>query len=274
MTSLAGLIPVLGGALQPGVQWALERGNAKLLQQFLEEVAACLHRLEQRMGHVELDAFLSRATTAAALNATLGLAAKTSSREKHRILAKALINCASSPDDTLHPLFWSLVEHHSPLDVRLLRCLSDPLNLAVEAGYTFDRFAIKGECIFAVVPEVRFGRYVEREFGQVELVTEDGDEDDDEASLGDEPRHPPGPYFLLRNAIRRLDNDGLIEIGKPAADQLDEYCEAVLVIGDEARGADGRYPERAFGASTELGARYLAFLTEPSAPDAITREQV
>lgn len=263
-----GLFPLVGGVVQPWAQEALERGQRALVQQFLEEVAATLKRHEQRVGNVELTGFLARREAAAALNTALALAAKTASREKHQILAQALINgaSASSVDQALLPHFWTLVERHSALDVKILRFLSDPVNLAIRAGYEFVGKAIQGECMFAVLPELRYGYLVERD-GRVELVQ---DHEEDEEEDFDAPEHdpslPPDRYFLFWQSMRSLHDDGLMgSLGDQSFDDyMEEFEEMTLSLGEDLqRDKDGLYPGRPFETVSELGARYLAFLSEP-----------
>ena len=264
-----GLIPWVGGAIQPLVEAAITKGQRDLMQQFLEEVAAALRRHEQRIGHVELAGFLARREAAAALNSALGLAGKTASKEKHRLLANALINGASAPpeDEPLLPLFWSLVERHSALDVKLLHYLSNPLNLAIKAGYEFDKDPIWAECLFHVIPEMRYATMVRDQWGSVERIRSEDDEV--EGEWWNEPEHdvtqPLDPYFLFSHSAHRLHDDQLIDLGdlRDIESYLRFYDEATLAVGDNARNSDGLYPGRPFESLSELGARYLAFLTAP-----------
>lgn len=261
------LVPVVGGLLQPWAQAALESGQRELAQHFYEEVAETLKRQSARLGHVELEGFLARREAAAALNAALGLAARTGSRDKHRLLAQALVNSAAATDDLepLLPQFWSLIERHSALDVRLLQFLSDPVNLAIRAGYDFEKNPYQGECLFAVLPELQHGALV-RYDGYVEFVPNDHESLDGDD--GDGPEHdpsiPPGPYFLFWHSVRRLFDDGLIE---PLDMDFDAYLQSFeemeFSLEDVTRGRDGLYPGHPFESTTELGARYLAFLLEP-----------
>jgi len=117
LLSTLGLIPG-GGAVQPLIEAAVAKGRNALMQQFYEEVAHALRRHERRIGHVEFQSFVTRGQAAAALNNALSIAGKTASKEKHRLLANALVNGASAPPelDPLLPLLWSLVERHSALD--------------------------------------------------------------------------------------------------------------------------------------------------------------
>lgn len=256
----------------PWAQEALARGQRELAQQFYEEVAETLRRQADRLGHVELEGFMARREAAAALNEALGLAARTASREKHRLLAQALVNSAASADD-LDPLlarFWSLIARHSALDVRLLRFLSDPVNLAIRAGYEFEGNPYQGECLFAVLPELRHGHLV-RHDGYVEFVSDNDDEhpekgDDDYDEPEHDPSTPPEPDFLFWHSMKRLYDDGLIEpLGGDMDfdDYLESFEEMELSLGDESRGTDGLYPGRPFESLSELGARYLAFVSEP-----------
>ena len=273
-----GLFPLVGGVLQPWAQHALERGQRALVQQFLEEVAATLERHEQRVGHLEWRGFMASRDAAAALNTALGLAAKTSSREKHRILAQALLNGASTPSDgaELLPLFWSFLERYSPLDVRILHYLSDPVNLAIRAGYQFDSQAIQGECLFWALPELRYGALVERD-DYIQWVDEEGeeedeedDEEDDEGYLGPEhdPTVPPDRHFLFWQSMRRLHDDGLLDTGELSFKEYQRDYEVMgLMLGDDPRGEDGLIPGRPFESLTELGARFLDFVSEAPPPD-------
>lgn len=260
------------------VEAAVAKGRNALMQQFYEEVAHALRRHEQRIGHVEFEIFVARGQAAAALNNALGIAGKTASKEKHRLLANALVNGASAPLelDPLLPLLWSLVERHSALDVKVLRFFSDPINLAVRAGYEFEKRPNMAECLFHVVPEVRYGTIVEDvEFGGAvlrplgdEAVDED-DEDEDE--WWNEPEHdvslPPDPYFLLLQSLHLLHQDRLLDIGDhdTVRDMLGVMEEAEMHMGDDSRDAHGLFPGVPFESLTELGARYLAFLSAPDA---------
>lgn len=266
------LIPVVGGVLQPWAQEALARGQRELTRQFYEEVAETLRRQADRLGHVELEGFLARREVAAALNEALGLAARTASREKHRMLAQALVNTAAATDDLdpMLPRFWSMIARHSALDVKLLHFLSDPVNLAIRAGYEFEGNPYQGDCLFAVLPELRHGNLVRRD-GYVEFVAdEDNDRTDEDDEAYDGPEHdpatPPGPYFLFWHSMKRLFNDDLIE---PLSSDLDfdsylgSFEEMELSLGHEEPMSDGLYPGRPFESVTELGARYLAFVSLP-----------
>lgn len=256
----------MGGVLQPWAQFALERGQRELVQQFYEEVAETLRRHETRLGHVELQGFMARAEAAAALNNALGLAARTSSREKHRLLAEALISSAVAEIDLepLLPQFWSMVERHSVLDVKLLRFLSDPVNLAIRAGYEFEKNPYLGECLFAVLPGLHYGDLVHGD-GYVEFVPSVGGGADTEGLDYEPPDSStrPKPYFLFRQSMKRLHDDGLIEsMGYSDFDGfLESFEENELSLDHETRGNDGMYDGRPFECLTELGARYLAFVT-------------
>jgi hypothetical protein len=267
------LIPLVGGVLQPWAQEALAKGQRELAHQFYEEVAETLRRQADRLGHVELEGFLARREAAAALNETLGLAARTASREKHRLLAQALVNSAAAMDDVdpLLPQFWSMIARHSALDVKLLNFLSDPVNLAIRAGYEFEGNPYQGECLFAVLPELRHGNLVRRD-GYVEFVADEDDdrvEEDNEEYDGPEhdPATPPGPYFLFWHSMKRLFDDDLIEPldrDMDFDDYLDSFQEMELSLGQEEPMNDGLYPGRPFESLSELGARYLAFVSLPA----------
>ncbi len=273
LLSTLGLIPG-GGAIQPMVEAAVAKGRNTLMQQFYEEVAHALRRHEQRIGHVEFESFVARGQTAAALNNALGIAGKTASKEKHRLLANALVNGASAPLelDPLLPLLWSLVERHSALDVQVLRFFSDPINLAVRAGYEFEKHPNMAECLFHVVPELRYGTIVEDvESGGVVLrpLGDEAADDNDGDEWLDEPEHdvslPPDPYFLLRHSLHLLHQDQLLDIGAHGTvrDMLDFMEEAEMNMGDDSRDAHGLFPGAPFESLTELGGRYLAFLSAP-----------
>lgn len=189
------------------------------------------------------------------------------------MLAQALVNRATATDDLepLVPQFWSMIARHSALDVRLLRFLSDPVNLAIRAGYEFDGNPYQGECLFAVLPELRHGSLVRRD-GYVEFVAandaDDHTDEDDEGYDGPEhdPSTPPEPYFLFWHSMKRLFDDGLIETlggDMDFSDYLESFEEMELSLGHEPRGRDGLYPGRPFESLSQLGARYLAFVSEP-----------
>lgn len=272
LLAAVGLIPG-GSALAPFVEAAVTRGRTALMEQFHDEVARTLRRHEQRIGHLDFQVFMARKEAAAALNSALGIAGKTSSIEKHRLLANALVNgAAADPEvEPLLPMFWTLVEQHSALDVRLLHFMSNPVNLATRAGYEFDQDPIQGECLFHVIPEMRYGTVVRNEHGEPELQDDEHDEDDEDDEDPDEPEHDvtvaPGPYLLLWNSMHRLHADRLIDISHAAADVdtfLEEFDVTVLGIeSDEPRHPDGTYLGHPFESLTELGARYLAFVSAP-----------
>lgn len=264
------LVPVVGGVLQPWVQLALEAGQRDLLQQFYEEIAESIQRHDERIGHVELDAFMARKEAAAAFNTALGLAAKTPSREKHRLLAEALVNSAIAGADLepLLPQFWSMIERHSVIDVKLLHFLSDPVNLAIRAGYKFDKNPYLGECLFSALPELRYGELIHHD-GYVNFIADDGlgaDAEDGNYEPPD-PTTPATPYFLFSQSMQRLNDDGLVEaMGHDNFDNfMESFEENELEFGDERPGSDGLYDGHPFESLTELGVRYLAFVSDGGA---------
>ena len=270
LLSTLGLIPG-AGAVQPWVEAAIAKGRNALMQQFCEEVAHALRRHEHRIGHVEFQSFVAQGQAAAALNNALSIAGKTASREKHQLLANALISAASAPpeDESLLPLFWSLVERHSALDAKLLHFFSDPINLAIRAGYEFKTYPNEAEALFHVIPELRYGTLVEEEDGY--MVVRPTGEDEDDEERWDEPEHDvtkaPEPYFLLWYSMHRLLDDQLIDLGdhETIREKLLFMAEAEMSMGDSKRGADGLFPGVPYESVTELGARYLAFLMTPDA---------
>jgi hypothetical protein len=237
-------------------------------------VANALRRHEQRIGHVEFQSFVARREAAAALNNVLSIAGKTASREKHRVLANALINAASAPPevDPLLPLYWSLVERHSALDVKVLHFFSDPYNLAIRAGYVFEKHPNEAECLFHVIPKLRYGTVEEdTEFGHPVLRPLHDESDDDEDEGFNEPEHdvtlPPDPSFLAWYSLHRLHEDQLLDIGdlKTVLDMMRFMEEAEVHLADMSRDDHGLLPGVPGESLTELGARYLAFLSAPDA---------
>jgi hypothetical protein len=81
-----------------------------------------------------------------------------------------------------------------------------------------------------------------------------------------DPSIPPGPYYLYWNSMHRLNDDRLIDVpGNQTVDNHLRDVEATLSLRHERPGEDGLYPGCPFESLTEMGARYLAFLTEPPA---------
>jgi hypothetical protein len=63
--------------------------------------------------------------------------------------------------------------------------------------------------------------------------------------------------------MRRLYDDGLIEpLDMAFDDYLESFEEMELSLEHEPRKGDGLYPGHPFESLTELGARYLAFVSE------------
>jgi len=159
--------------------------------------------------------------------------------------------------------------------VKVLRFFSDPINLAIRAGYEFEKHPNQAECLFHVIPELRYGTIVEDvEFGGTVLrpVGDEVDDDEEDENEGlNEPEHdvtlPPDPYFKLWHSLHRLHEDQLLDIGDhdTVRDMMDFMEEAEMHMGDDSRDAHGLFHGVPFESLTELGARYLAFLSTPDA---------
>lgn len=292
--ALLASVPVVGGLLSAGAQHGLAAGQERLVRQFLTELAEAQDRFLTRLSHVELDAFLARREAAAAINQATQIALRTPSREKHRMLGQAVLNAATRDDeDSLVALFWSLIDRHSALEVKLLAALDDPLNAAQDAGgagyvrdaVRLDGGPVLGELLSIAVPDLRhdyvlFGQEDERKCpGQwVPDATDDGDEDDDAFDDYD-VSGPPDPAWLFQHLLERLAADGLLDTvrdnGGTGADLLLDPSSGILEA--TMHGLDdplaspvdetGRYLDRGWSYVSHLGWRYLAFLTaEPVWP--------
>lgn len=279
---IASAVPLVGGLLSSSLQGGLAAGQEKLLRVYLSELAEAQDRFLLRLGHAELQAFLARKEAAAAINQATHIALRTPSTEKHRLLGAAVLNAATTlAEDPLVPYFWSLIEKHSALEVRLLAVLDDPINRAVDNGEaTYIAKAIESEdwpvlgvCMFAALPELNDLKW-SNDDGE-EGWSEDGEESPDgEDEFDEEPVDGPAdPGWLLEHLAGRLHADGLLDDheGGDAAVQLllfesDDFLSIRLHTGrDFHPDATGYYPARSFSYLSHLGARYLAFLTRQPA---------
>jgi hypothetical protein len=253
-------IPGVGNVLGELFALGLNRGRTRQIEQFLGEVKALLVRHEQRIGHVELEAFLGRQESSAAFRCAGDAALKTASIEKHRLLASAFANVATSPeDDGVHEMagfFWSLIERHSPTEVRLLAAYDDPIVRAGANGVTRSASLQFGDYLFASVPELRW------DFEPVESISKPTaeravtDGDPEEAEVGADESDDPA-FWRWDVYTARLRLDGLIEDDVTALD-------SELIFGDEF-GDEIGHDAKPFGQTTALGEAYLAFLDLASA---------
>lgn len=287
---LLGAIPWVGSMITTGVQQGIAAGQERLLRQWLTELATSQDRFLLRLTDVELDTFLARSEAAAALNQATQIALKTPSREKHHLLGRAVLNAATSDsEDSLVPFFWTLVDKHSALEVRLLAVLSDPVNRAIDngaGGYIRRSIAADGgprlgHCLFAALPELRhefsssYPEDDEHEPFEVAYRAVDHEEPDDE---GDEEGEdapvtgPPDRGWLFHHLVERLDDDGLLEEdsdGDTLAHHLaagSDILDATLMGLDELD-ESGHFADKPHCDTSHLGDRYLAFLLdEPTWP--------
>ena len=251
---------------------ALRRGAEAQTQQFLQEVGASLSRAEQRVGHVELEAHLARAEAAAALNAARDVASRTARRDKHRLLANAFVNVATDHTgrfDGLSGLFWSMIDRHSPTQVRLLAAFDDPYHRARAAGLRWSADLRYGDFLFASVPELAwdfrptvsyYDPTADRSYHD-EAATEPIEradpylENDDEGQDEDYPQ-----YRAYEVYVRGLRTDGLITEDKV-------HLDMEWVLGDDWDHDNPYDPDnpKPFQRTTELGEEYLRFLGEEGA---------
>lgn len=257
-------IPGVGNVLGELFALGLNRGRTRQIEQFLGEVKALLLRHETRIGQVELEAYLGRQQAAAAFRCAGDAALKSASIDKHRLLASAFANVATSPEhDGVHEMsgfFWSLIERHSPTEVRLLAAYDDPINRARVNGVTRTGKLQFGDYLFASVPELRW------DFKPIESNFERSA--DHEAAGGGfeeseiDAEEPDDPAFWRWDVYTtRLRADGLIEDDNPSLD-------SELIFGDE-HGHAVDYDPKPFGQATALGEAYLAFLDLESAEAAV-----
>lgn len=109
-------------------------------------------------------------------------------------------------------------------------------------------------------------RRVEQEWHFLHGKEAKDEEDEEDEDVPDyDVSQPPDPYFLFWHSVHRLDDDQLIDLGdhESVSDLIDFMQEATYGgLDHRRRNPGGTYPGRPFETVTELGARYLAFLSD------------
>ncbi len=130
-----GSIPVVGSAAVELFQSIVTPPLERRRQQWMEEVALGLRKVEEKQGCIIEDLSSNDAFIDTVMSASQA-AIRTSQEEKRKALKNAVLNAAlpNAPDESRQQLFVNLIDSMSPWHIRILRFFSDPVKVFRELG--------------------------------------------------------------------------------------------------------------------------------------------